>query len=218
MIFDRHACKAGPPSADRFLASQAGVLLHELGHYVAANTECVVVGHIVLTDHSGAFRPLDGMASLSSGQLAFVCAAGALAEQHFCQTILHRRLGSDLARYVTIRPPSDPETRVIDIIEEWKRDYAGRMAALAACIEANFERCMDFVAGRRFLIDGLHVIPSAVLQLPHRRTLARWFSERRATMGMVSRRHVITLCTGDRVLRSTSESSVAAGRAKNLRS
>lgn len=205
MPIDQRALNADVRLAETFLASQAGVLLHELGHYVAANAERVVAGHIVLTAHSGAFRPRHGMTALNSDQIAFVCAAGALAERHFCGTTLHSRLGADLARYVAIRPPSDPETRVIDVIEEWKRDYTGRMAGLAAYVEVNLDRCMNYVARRRFLIGEVHVIPSTVLKLPYRRTLAGWFSERRATIGTACRRQVATLSRADWVLRSPSD-------------
>lgn len=205
MRVDWCSLKANARLAEAFLTSQAGVLLHELGHYVAANAERVVAGHIVLTAHSGGFRPLDEMASLGGDQVAFVCAAGALAEQHFCGTILHRRLGPDLARYVAARPPCDPETRVIGIIDEWKQDYGARMAQLAPCVEMNFDRCMDFVARRRFLMGELHVIPSAVFMLPYRRTWAEWLSEMRGTTGATCRWHVATLCTADRILGSPSE-------------
>ena len=204
MKIDQTALKAESLLAETFLASRAGVLLHELGHYVAANAKRAVAGHIILTADSGAFRPLDGMAALDADEIAFVCAAGALAEQHFCGTILHRRLGPDLARYVTVRPPSDPGTRVIDIIEEWKRDYTDRMAQVAACVEMNFDRCMDYVARHRCLIDEHHVIPSVLLKLPYRRSWTGWLNERRATIGTTCRRHVVALCTGDRVLRSPS--------------
>lgn len=202
MPIDQRTLRADAHLAETFLASQAGVLLHELGHYVAANAECVVPGHIVLTAHGGAFRPLHGMTALNSDQLAFVCAAGALAEQHFCGTILYRRLGPDLARYVAVRPPIDPETRNIDVIDEWKRDYTGRMAALAACVEVNLDRCMDYVAHRRFSMGEHHVIPSIVLNLPYRRSWTGWLGERRTTMGSASRRRVVELCKDDRVLGS----------------
>lgn len=204
MPIDQRALKADSRLAETFLASQAGVLLHELGHYVAANAEGIVPGHIVLNTHSGGFRPLNWIEASNGDQLAFVCAAGALAEQHFCGTILHRRLGPDLARYVAIRPPSDPETRVIDIIEAWKRAYSGRMTALAACVEVNVDRCMNFVARRRFMLGEHHVIPSAVLKLPYRRPWTGWLGERHATMGTASRRRVVELCKGDHVLGSSS--------------
>lgn len=202
MPIDPHALKADARLAETFLASQTGVLLHELGHYVAANAERVVPGHIILAAHSGAFRPLNGLETFDSDRLAFVCAAGALAEQHFCGTTLHRRLGPDLARYVTVRPPADPETRVIDIIEEWKRDYTDRIAALAPCVEVNLDRCMNYVARRRFLMGEHHVIPSAVLKLPYRRSWTSWLRERRATMRPACRRHMVELCKGDHVLGS----------------
>lgn len=205
MLVDWRSLKANARLAEALLTSQAGVLLHELGHYVAANSEVIVPGHIVLTTDSGAFLPLHGLKAPSSDQFAFACAAGALAEQHFCGTTLHRRLGQDVARYVKVRPPVNPETRLIDIVDDWKRTYSSRMALIAACVEMNFDRCMDFVARRRFLIDELHVIPSAVLKLPYRRTWTAWFSERRATMETACRRHVATLCTADRMLGSPSE-------------
>ncbi|MCW5691001.1 MAG: hypothetical protein KIT48_01410 [Pseudolabrys sp.] len=205
MPINQSGLKADLFLAETFLASQAGVLLHELGHYVAANAERVVPGHIILTAHSGAFRPLNGLETFDSDHLAFVCAAGALAEHHFCGTILHRRLGPDLAQYVAIRPPADPETRVIDMIEEWKAAYSARMVGLADCIEVNFGRCAGYVDRRRFLMGEHHVIPSAVLKLPYRRTWTGWLGERRATMGSACRRRLGELCNGDSMLRSTSD-------------
>ena len=205
MRVDWCSLKANARLAEAFLTSQAGVLLHELGHYVAANAEVIVSGHIVWTGDSGAFLPLHGLKAPTRDQLAFACAAGALAEQHFCGTILHRRLGQDVARYVKVRPPVNPETTLIDIVDEWKRTYSSRMAKLAACVELNFERCTAYVARRRFVIDEHHAIPSVVLRRPYRRTFLGWLGERLATMETTSRRRLVACCNTDRVLRSASD-------------
>lgn len=202
MPINQNAMKADAARAKTFLASPAGVLLHELGHHAAANAEGVVPGHVIASGHSGGFRPLHGLGSIGPDCLAFMCAAGALAEDHFCGSILQHRLGPDLQLYVAIRPAAGFETRVFDIIEEWKVAYAGRVAELADCIEVNLDRCTDYVDRRRFLLGEHHIIPSAVLKLPHRRTWTGWLRERHATMGADRRRRIASLCHGDRVLRA----------------
>ena len=48
MFIDRDRLWSDKRAAKKFLLSLAGVLLHELGHYVAANETSLVAGHLMI--------------------------------------------------------------------------------------------------------------------------------------------------------------------------
>lgn len=172
MTLDRpHLC-SDKRAAKKFLLSSAGVLLHELAHYVAANETSLVAGHLMIEASndetaSGRFVIIDEyLPKLDVDQCAFVSAAGALAELHFCDLTNPARLGPDIAAFGTVLTRIDPGLTIAGLIALWRDRYGMRFAALANALKMNFEICDRLCERGEFLLDGVHVIPSYVLVAP----------------------------------------------------
>ncbi len=170
-----------PMGMSRFLESRQGVLLHELGHYVAANIDGLVSGHLIIEDRddrncSGAFRiarvsrqHFDGNPSRQE----LTAAAGALAEMHFCNSAVLRRLGPDIDVYFApnlIRQIIYQVDRA-DAIILWQQRHFALITQHADCIEKNFERCITLLSEGAYLINGYHVIPTSALISPSPRSI-----------------------------------------------
>jgi hypothetical protein len=169
-----------PVLAMTFIESRAGVILHEEAHYVAANADGPVAGHLIVEDGdgascSGAFafdKAHLKRLGASAERCAFISAAGAVAEFHFCDRTNVRRLGPDIDSYCSLLSSVDRGLSVKTVVAWWQQNYLTRIEALAGCIESNFDLCMAFCRSDRFLLNGHHVIPSCVLEPPRRRS---WF-------------------------------------------
>jgi hypothetical protein len=174
-------------SARAFLESRSGVLLHEIGHWAAANEHGLVSGHLIIGDRDddrcvGAFA-LDDTSqrelAVDAKRRSFVAAAGAVAELYFCDNTKPSRLGADIKSYLSSLPHLDPRLSEKTVVSIWHNAYSPRIEALAACIDANFDKCSSLCLSNRFLLRGYHVIPSWVLKPPHRRgmvtSLCEWF-------------------------------------------
>jgi hypothetical protein len=191
------ACDAllgNPEVATAFLNSQKGAILHEVGHYVAANLDGLVRGHIIIpvdNDRSfGAFVPDDPSAELLSSNLvrwSLVSSAGIMAEHHFCN---HAKIGSakaDIAAYQSRFGPMPADL----IVARWKRDHLDRIAAHTACIKNDFDRCARYCRSNRFRIGDHHVIPSCVIRSPRWRSPSERLDEVVWTYPIEARRRAL---------------------------
>lgn len=191
MPLDPKLLHTNPMAADVFLGSHKGTILHEIGHYVAANLDGLTCGHIIIpvdTDrHSGAFVPLDLSAEIlcsDPARWSLVSSAGVLAEYHFCGRAMVGAARGDFAAYQAVfgLMPEDA------IVERWTRDHLDRIAAHAACIEQNFDRCVYYCNSNRFLTDNHHVIPSCAMRPPQQRGLRARLDEAVWTYPIKARR------------------------------
>jgi hypothetical protein len=169
MPLDRKLLRTNPMAADIFLGSYEGAILHELGHYVAANLDGQIRGHIIMpatTDrYSGAFVPDDHSAELlrsDPARWALVSSAGVMTEYHFCGRAKVGAARGDIAAYQSVFGLVRDDI----IVARWKRDHLDRIAAHAACIEHNFDLCAHYCRSNWFRIGDHHVIPSCVLRSP----------------------------------------------------
>jgi hypothetical protein len=169
------------PLSDFVLESRQGVLLHELGHYVAANVGGLVSGYIIIEDRddrdcSGAFhiaRVSRQHLEASTSRRELTAAAGALAEIHFCSSSVLRRLGPDIELYFApnfIRQIIYQNDRD-DAVSLWQERHLTLIEEHADCIAKNFERCVALFSEGRYLIHGYHVIPTSALISPSPRSL-----------------------------------------------
>ena len=178
-------------SSMAFVESRAGVLLHEIGHWAAANETAneqgSISGHLIIEDRDdaccvGAFvldeRSQKKLAA-DAKRHSFVAAAGAVVELYFCNNTKPSRLVADIKSYLSSSPHLDPRLSEKTVVSIWHNAYSPRIEALAACIDANFDNCSSLCVSNRFLLRGYHVIPSSVLKPPHRRgmvtNLCEWF-------------------------------------------
>jgi hypothetical protein len=171
MAIDRRRFWSDKRAAKRFLLSRAGVLLHELGHYVATNETGLAAGHLLVeaSDEttSGRFVIADEyLPRLDVDQCAFISAAGAMAELYFCDLTNPARLGPDIAAFRSLLTWIDPRLTDAGLIGLWQKRYGTRFAALAGAVDANFDICQRLCEHDEFLLDGVHVIPSYVLVSP----------------------------------------------------
>lgn len=172
MPIDRHRLCSDKRAAKKFLLSQAGVLLHELGHHIAANETNLVAGHLMIeASHdettSGRFVIVDDyLPRPDVDECAFISAAGAMAELYFCDLTSPARLGPDIAAFRTVLAWIDPKLTNAGLISRWKHEYSTRFAALTNALDTNFDICHQLCEQGDFLLDGVHVIPSYVLVTP----------------------------------------------------
>lgn len=162
-----------------FAGSRWGVLLHELGHWAAANEKGLISGHLIIEDRDdfrcvGAFA-LDDMSqwkiAADAERRSFVAAAGAVAELCFCNRTKPGRLGPDIESYLSSSPHFDPRLSDKTVVSMWQNHFSPRIEALAGCIDTNFDKCAALLLSNRFLLQGYHVIPSCMLKPPSRRGL-----------------------------------------------
>jgi hypothetical protein len=162
-----------------FVESRWGVLIHELGHWAAANEKDLISGHLIIEDGDdfrcvGAFA-LDDMSqrklSADAERRSFVAAAGAVTELYFCDSTTPGRLGADIDSYLSSSPHLDPRLSGKTVVSMWHNAYLPCVEALAECIDANFDKCAALLISNRFLLQGYHVIPSCMLRPPARRGL-----------------------------------------------
>jgi|SRR5665213_32221 len=176
MPIDRKQLWKSQSNARRFLQSQTGVLLHELGHHAAANERSPVVGHLLIEAQdsettSGRFAFSDEYKKrLEVDRCAFISAAGAMTELYFCNLTAPFRLGPDIVAFCSLLKWIDPTITTETLIGIWHDRYADRMGKLAEVIERNFDRCRHICATNDCLMDGVHVIPTYLLDSPHRRS------------------------------------------------
>jgi hypothetical protein len=173
-------------AAKEFLQSQAGATLHEVAHYSSANESSPVFGHLLVDaldceTSSGKFVFSDEYKrKLDVEHCAFISAAGAMAELYFCDLTAPFRLGPDIAAYCSLLNRIDPKVTMQGLIGIWHDRYAVRIGELASNIEMNFEKCIGLCATDAFLLDGVYVIPSHLLDPPYSRSqteLDREFEE-----------------------------------------
>jgi hypothetical protein len=166
-------------SSMAFVESRSGVLLHEIGHWAAANEHGLISGHLIIEDRDdahcvGAFA-LDDLSqrnlAADAKRCSFVAAAGAITELYFCDRTKPGRLGPDIESYLSSSPYLDPRLSDKTVVSTWHNNYLPRIEALAACIDANFDRCLALCLSNRFLLQGYHIIPSWMLKPPSRRGL-----------------------------------------------
>jgi hypothetical protein len=179
--------------ARRFLQSQAGVLLHELGHHAAANERSLVVGHLLIEAldsdaTSGSFAFSDEYKKqLKVDQCAFISAAGAMTELYFCNLTGPFRLGPDIVAFCSLLKWINPTITTEALIGIWHDRYADRMGKVAGVIERNFDRCRQLCATNDYLMDGVHVIPTYILDTPYRRSEIEGNAEFEATSPLAAR-------------------------------
>jgi hypothetical protein len=196
---EREIVRGSPDAAYAFLTSQRGAILHEVGHYVAANLDALVCGHLIIRvdGASGGFVPDDPSSDLISAdprRWSLVAASGVLAEYHFCGEARFGAARGDIEAYQAMFGFSP----VDQIIARWKQDHLERIAAHAGCIEANFERCVRYCRHSRFLIGDYHVIPSCRLLSPRRRGLSARLDEAVWTYPMKQRSRALQEFLGAR--------------------
>ena len=191
---DRDLLLRRPDLSDVLLDGQHGALLHEVSHYVAANADGMVRGHLIVHASSGraaaGFVPDDVSAERLASDRArwsFAASAGLLAEFYFCGNGRPRRAQGDIVAYQSVFGLAPTE----EIIARWKRDHLARIGALAACIAANFDRCVNQCRTRSFLLGDFHVVPSCMLQSPRRRGLSERLDEAVWTYPIKERRRAL---------------------------
>lgn len=194
MPIDRERLHASAEYAKALLDSREGTILHEAGHYVAANTVGTLSGHLIVSAKSeraaAAFVFDDRSArclALSPDRAALVSAAGFLAEYYFCGEARIARSRNDIAAYQSMFGVCSADI----VVDCWKRDHLDRIAEYATCIETNFDRCVRYCRSNRFLIDDHHVIPSCTLRSPRWRALRGWLDEAVWTYPMTARRRAL---------------------------
>lgn len=173
MPIDREFLHAYPEYATAFLDSRKGTILHEVGHYVGANTVGTLSGHLIISargERAAAAFVFDDRSArrlASSPQRAsLVSSAGFLAEYYFCGQARISRSRNDIAAYQSMFGPYPPDK----VVARWKRDHLDLIAAHHACIAKNFDRCARYCDSNRFLLDDYHVIPSCMLRSPRWRS------------------------------------------------
>lgn len=194
MPVDREMLHRSPVAAHAFLRSQRGAILHEISHYVSANLDGLIRGHIIIPANQdrcfGAFVPDDPSAELLSSNPArwsLVASAGIMAEHHFCN---QTRIGSakaDIAAYQSRFGQMPAEI----IVARWKRDHLEHIATHVTCIVNNFDRCAHYCRGNRFLIGHHHVIPSCMMRSPRWRGLRARLDEAVWTYPIKARRRAL---------------------------
>lgn len=192
MPIDRETLRGSGDAAHAFLTSQRGAILHEVGHYVAANLDGLVRGHLIIRadGSSGAFVPDDPSSRLVASdptRWSLVASAGAMAEYHFCGKARIGAARSDIEAYQSMFGFSHVDL----IIAGWRRKHLERLAAHARCIEANFDRCVGYCHDNRFLIGNHHVIPSCRLRSPRWRRLSERLYEAVWTYPIKERRRAL---------------------------
>lgn len=194
MSIDRELLHAHPEHAKAFLDSRDGTILHEAGHYVAANIVGMLSGHLIVSaksDRAAAAFVFDDRSArclaLSPGRASLVSSAGFLAEYHFCGQARIARSRNDIAAYQSMfgMYPADM------VVALWKRDHLDRIAAYATCVETNFDRCVRYCSSNRFFIDDHHVIPSCMLRSPRWRSPSAHLDEVVWTYPMKARRRAL---------------------------
>jgi hypothetical protein len=191
---DRDLLLCRPELADALLDGQHGAILHEVGHYAAANADGMVRGHLII--HASSWRAAAGFVpddisaerlALDRARWSFAASAGLLAEYHFCAKARPRRAQGDIVAYQAAFGVATADM----IIARWKRDHLARVGALAACIAANFDRCLNYCRTGRFLLGDHHVIPSCMLQSPRWRGLSERLDEAVWTYPVKERRRAL---------------------------
>lgn len=194
MRLDRDLLHRRQDLADALLDGQHGTILHEVGHYTAANADGMVRGHLIV--HASSARAAAGFVpdDISAKQLAsdparwsLVASAGLLAEHHFCGQTRPARARADIAAYQAVFGLAAANL----IIAGWKRDHLAPIGALADYIAANFDRCVHYCDSNRFLIDDHHVIPSCMLRSPRWRGLRQRLDEAVWTYPVRERRRAL---------------------------
>lgn len=191
MPIDRELLHANAELAAAFLDSRKGTILHEAGHYVAANIVGMLSGHLIVSAKSERSAAAFVFDDRSARCLAFhperaslVSSAGFLAEHSFCGQARIARSRNDIAAYQSMFGVYSADM----VVAHWKRDHLDRIAAHQACIETNFDRCLRYCESGKFLIDDHHVIPSCMLRSPRWRGLRARFDEAVWTYPMDARR------------------------------
>jgi hypothetical protein len=186
MRIDRDLFRNSKSKAKEFLQSTAGVTLHELGHYIVANENDHVAGHILVEAldckvTSGKFAFSDEYKKqLDVDRCAFISAAGAMTELYFCDLAAPHRLQPDIIAYRSLLSWVDPRVSDEVLIGIWHNRYAARIGELASSIEMGFEKCIELCATEAFLLNGVHVIPTYLFDPPYPRSqkeLDREFEE-----------------------------------------
>ena len=152
-----------------FLTSLSGVVLHELGHYAAANLITHVVGHIVVErspgDPKGAFIFYEPtLIAPNPESLGFVFAAGGMAEIEFAGITNPNRLRSDIAAFEALLADVSPELGPTGLIGYWLTQYQPQFSTLADLVETNFSTCQQLLQSGSYRIGGYDIIPSYLLQ------------------------------------------------------
>lgn len=190
----RELLHANAELAAAFLDSRRGIILHEAGHYVAANIVGMLSGHLIVSaksERSAAAFVFDDRSARSLAlhpeRASLVSSAGFLAEYHFCGQARIVRSRNDIAAYQSMFGvcPADM------VVARWKRDHLDCIAAHQACIEKNFDRCARYCGSNRFLIDDYHVIPSYLLRPPRWRSPSARLDEAVWTYPMKARRRAL---------------------------
>jgi hypothetical protein len=198
MSFPRKLFYENADEARKFVVSQEGTILHEIGHYVAANSEDLVAGHCIVehgTDQvSSAFVYHDNYGNeflASTDRCAYTAAAGAVTELYFCNNTDIGRLGPDIIAYCKLLQKTPTDLTPQDVVSIWQHDYFLRIESIADSIVANYDRCVALCRSRRFLIGSHHVIPTCCLRPPCRRNLMSRFAEARETQPKPARERAL---------------------------
>lgn len=201
MSIEREHFHQDPEAARDFLEGREGVLLHELGHYVAANLDGLVSGHIIVEDREcrdctaalHIVRVSRPHIEYNPARRELIASAGALTELYFCKTPILRRLGPDIEMYFG---PHFVRQLVYQFDREaaimlWREHHLDRLEKHANCIQENFRRCAAHLASKRYLIDGFHVIPSGVLSPPTTRSIVERLDDWLRTFSKRARRRAL---------------------------
>lgn len=201
MSIEREHFHQDPEAAKDFLEGRKGALLHELGHYVAANLDGLVSGHIIVEDcQSRDCTAAFHIAHVSRQHIEYnparrelIASAGALTELYFCKTPILHRLGPDIVMYFG---PNFERQLIYQFdrgaaIMLWRERHLDRIEKNANYIQENFCRCAAHLASKRYLIDGFHVIPSGALRSPGTRSIMERLDDWLRTFSKKTREQVL---------------------------
>lgn len=174
-------------------------IIHEIGHYVAANSgPDLIGGHICVdADMANGVTAGFGWAPEYHDRLvsnvalcAFVAATGAIAEKFFHGKVNDRALRPDLLLYRQLRLPNTPASDA-ELLRLWERNYGATIVHLSDCIKRNADRCVELLETGEFMIDEYHVIPTSSLEPPIKRHHSERTRERDVTASMTARRKAL---------------------------
>jgi hypothetical protein len=191
-------------SAMSLFASSLGTLLHELGHYIGANSTNVAGGHIVIADggtrgafivHEQYLPELQADARRHKLTIAGAC----VLESYACNLTSINRCRVDVDRYLTLfdfRTDVDDSLRGM-IMKDWQVKYMNYFRSHRLLIRGNYELCSQIMSERNCIIDGYHVIPTSRLTPPHPRSDADRAREEEVVDTEAARRAALRQLVGE---------------------
>ena len=158
--------------AREFLQSPSGTFLHEIGHFVAANENALVGGHLVVGRAAGAFVIHDYYLERfrEVERRSFTASAGSMVELMVCNLTNPGRYTDDIAEYRRLN--RDVNGRVLSYLEDfqvitiWQDEYIYRLNRFRNIIVQNYEICRRLIGSDEIPQGDVFAIPTYLLETP----------------------------------------------------